>query len=297
MGENSDNLHASHLHGKMISYSSILIIVFLLLINGCYGSSFAKHGLIWSSSINPTAEISIENIWQNIPNTFVYCQLDESKDVLINYKINVEALQNSNNQTPLPSDKRKDTLQVRALINGLPYRSSSSYTSTYLVENRVISYLSASFSLKLPLASNNVTLQWKKVGSGVNKWIILPDSMNTSSGSSLSVLNDYENMWTLQESTDNILAVNNQWKNLTNDLNLFLIQDRTITVGYSLSVQPKLKSSIVKVGTIEYVTARIVIDGIAYTDGSETFSTGTWNPSAVFCKDLPPLKYMQVLIL
>jgi hypothetical protein len=149
-----------------------------------------------------------------------------------------------------------------------------------LVENRVISYLSASFSVKLPLASNNITLQWKKVGSGVNKWIILPDSMNTSSGSSLSVLNDYENMWTLQESTDNILAVNNQWKNLTNDLNLFLIQDRTITVGYSLSVQPKLKSSVVKVGTIEYVSARIVIDGIAYTDGSETFSTGTWNPSA-----------------
>ena len=66
-----------------------------------------------------------------------------------NYKVMVEGLKVHTPRSPLPSESKKDILQIRAVVDGVPFLHSSSYVSTYLVEQRTTHSLAGEFIANL----------------------------------------------------------------------------------------------------------------------------------------------------
>jgi len=271
----------------MIIIAYVCVSMVLLLLCGVTESSdFSQHGLFWGSNAGSSATISQENVWQNIDGASMDVNLmgGESKDVLITYHVIVEGVKRNLLNSPLPSENNKDVLQIRALVDGVPFRMSSSYASTYLVEQRVFSELTASFvaggmtaGAGATNSNHTVLLQWKKIGTNVDRWIVSPPSMGN--GYSLSALADHSKVWYAHETNDLVLQQKGVWLDASKKLEFYLEQDTNIVIGYAMNVNPQV-SKFVKDRKQEYVSSRIVIDGVAFTEGSETHGTGSWNPSA-----------------
>ncbi len=261
----------------------VYIITILCLCCVSESTDFSNHGLFWGSNAGSSASITTENVWQNIDGASIDVDLlGDDKDVLITYHVVVEGVKRNLASSPLPSENSKDVLQVRALVDGIPYRMSSSYASTYLVEQRVFSELTASFvasGMTAGVSNRNhtVLLQWKKIGTNVDRWIVSPPSMGN--GYSLSALADHDKVWYAHESNDIVLNQKGVWLDASQKLEFYLEQDTKIVIGYAMNVAPQI-SKFVKDRKQEYVSSRIVVDGIAFTEGSETHGTGSWNPSA-----------------
>jgi hypothetical protein len=179
--------------------------------------------------------------------------------------------------SPLPREGSADTIQIRCLINNVPFRSSSSYASTYNSEGRVFLKLSNIFSVPLLSKNYNVTIQWKKTGTSISKWVL------TSGGNDQSfafyAMADFANVFNLQESSDAVISTPNVWKNLGGNLSVSLPIDTRVTINYALVVQPQL-AVIIKDRSVDFVTVRVIVDGLAYTESAETFGTNAWNPLA-----------------
>lgn len=256
---------------------ALLAVLLLCSLGPICGSSFSQHGLFWGGNAASRAMIDTENTWQDIEDALVQINLASARTVLVNYHIVVESIK-SLSAVPLPSENNKDVLQIRVLIDGTPYRHSSAYASTYLTEQRQFNELTGSFTAEIEdTATHNITLQWKKVGNQVDSWRVSPPSLG--SGYALAVIADYEQIWSLQENNDVILTAKGSWKDVSQTLEFYLEEDSTIVLGYSMSVSPKL-NKFVKDRRQEYISSRFVIDGIAFTEGSETHGTGSWNPTA-----------------
>ena len=118
-----------------------------------------------------------------------------TSSVLMNYHLTVEGLKTIN-ENPLPREGSKDTLQIRCIIDGIPYRSSSVYVSSYVTEERFVRQISNSFVANLSLASmHTVSLQWKKLGSQMSQWRIALNQQDRTLGYSLSAMADHLNLW------------------------------------------------------------------------------------------------------
>jgi hypothetical protein len=229
-----------------------------------------------SSGNFPT--ISSPNMWQNIENASMTLRLDYDNAVLIRYSVMIEGLKTID-LNPLPRENRKDTLQIRCLIDNTPYRSSSSYLSTYATDDFFVKELSGVFAANLSATSHIILLQWKKTGNQINTFRIAVPSNSLSY--SLSAVVDYHQLWFDSEFSNSILNVNSVWKGLSNPLH-FIVEDRNssnMLLGYSVNVQPQL-ASFIKDGRQDYISSRILVDGIPFTAGSNTFSTLSSRPSA-----------------
>ena len=192
--------------------------------------------------------------------------------VLMNYYLTVEGLKTIN-ENPLPREGSKDTLQIRCVIDGIPYRSSSAYLSSYVTEERYVRQVSGSFVANLSLSSiHTVSLQWKKLGSQMSVWRIALNDQDRTLGYSLSAMADHLNLWYREETT-------NVWRPLSEVVPFTMSTEKAVVFGYTVVVQPQLKGFLLD-RLSEYVMTRIVIDGVPYQEGSDTFSTVTWAPSA-----------------
>ncbi len=70
---------------------------------------------------------------------------------------------------PLPKEA-KDFVQARCVINQVPNQESGSHISSYLVEPRKVGSLQGAFAIELPPGNYTVMLEWRKLGSGIQKW-------------------------------------------------------------------------------------------------------------------------------
>jgi hypothetical protein len=180
---------------------------------------------------------------------------------------------------PLPRENKKDTLQIRCLIDNTPYRSSSSYISTYATDDFLVKELSGVFAANLSANTHVILLQWKKTGNQISKFRIAVPTNSLSY--SLSAMVDYHQLWFDSEFSIFMLNVNNNWKPLSNLL-YFIVDDRNssdMLLGYSVNVQPQI-AAFIKDGRQDYISSRILVDGIPFTEGSSTFSTLSSRPSA-----------------
>jgi len=107
-------------HGNVLFSKLIHLILYL--------------GLYWGSSVKFDFTIHENGVWLPVQNVSVNFNLKEPRNVLITYHIIVQGLPTSSLRSPLPRENVKDSLQMRCIVDGIPYRYSSSYTSSYLVE-------------------------------------------------------------------------------------------------------------------------------------------------------------------
>ena len=76
-----------------------------------------------------------------------------------------------------------------------------------------------------------------------------------------------------------MLSINNIWRPLSDIVPFTMSTEKAVVFGYSVVVQPQLKGFVMD-RVSEYIMTRIVIDGVPYQEGSDTFSTVAWAPSA-----------------
>ncbi|RYH31690.1 hypothetical protein EON65_02100 [archaeon] len=233
--------------------------------------------MYWGANLAVNNSISHNGMWINVDGSDFNFTLVEKRTVVISYEAVVQSLRNNLLGNPLPREGSMDTLQMRCLINGVPYRYTSGFASTYGVEPTALTRISSAFALELPASTHTVTVQWKKIGQQVNRWELVSGGSNK--GFSIVVHADFSQVFYLQETRDNFLLVNDVWRPLTNDMVMDLDRSQTVTVTYSLTVQPQLLSFI-KDRVVEYVSTRVSVDGVAYTDSAESFGTNAWNPQS-----------------
>ena len=90
---------------------------------------------------------------------------------------------------------------------------------------------------------------------------------------------DYDDVYFSSELEDKLISWPNQWQHLTSLLQIELQNEKYTTVGYSVVVQPQLNLRILKDRKFEYISSRIVVDGVAFEPGSDTHGTTAWNPT------------------
>lgn len=213
--------------------------------------------------------------WENIPGYGMNITLPRNNSqVVLSYEIMVEGLRGQEIR-PIPIEGGADTLQVRCLVDGMPYRYSSSMASTYDVDGRIFSHLSAVFVANLSANSHQISLQWKKIGDNIKKWVVSTSAVNA--GYSMVAQADFASVNYVHESSDAYLYETDTWKNLSRNMTFSLVEDSSVTLSYSVTLQPQL-ASFVKDRAVEFISTRATVDGVAYTDSGETFGTNTWNP-------------------
>jgi hypothetical protein len=181
-----------------------------------------------------------------------------------------------------PSENNKDILQVRCKVNGIPLRQSSTLASTYLVEPSSVHELATSFLIDGRVDLNVIELEWKKLGNMVAEWRLLTGNSEletNSSAHSISALADYVNIWHDHSAKDVVLSSSGVWQELNQPLTMMLNRRSTLVFGYALTVQPQVKTALLD-RRLEYVQARLVVDGVPYAEGASIHGTSTWNPSS-----------------
>jgi hypothetical protein len=233
-------------------------------------------GLFWGGSLHRSAQISEEGAWQPIPGGSLNILLDAVKQTIISYELAAEGLRNLGGN-PLPRESNTDTLQVRCMIDGTPLRHSSSSATTYLVEQRMFFSLSSTFAVNLTADNHTISLQWKKTGTRLEKWVIQTNGANSKF--TVTAQADFDAVSYAHETKDEFLYTVDTWKDLSNEVAFSVDRERIVTIGYSFLVQPQLLS-FVKDRAMEYVMSRLAIDGTAFLESGETFGTNGWNPTS-----------------
>jgi hypothetical protein len=121
-------------------------------------------------------------------------------------------------------------------------------------------------------------MQWKKMGVDFVVWSI--SEQTSGLGYSLFAFADYEMLTFRSEQADKYLFQTNVWENIsTVPLEFTLSADSYVSLGYSVNVAPQLNNAhIIRDRKLEYVSARISVDGIAFVSGANTHGTNGWNP-------------------
>ena len=134
--------------------------------------------LMWSARPLSEATIQESNSWMPVRDTNLTMRLENEAEVVISYAIAVLASRGragagldyfSNQGTSLAGGQR-DFLQLRLVVNGVPYRQSSSHCSPGFSLQTAADMLSGHAAVALGPGSHDVVLQWKKVGDGVSSW-------------------------------------------------------------------------------------------------------------------------------
>lgn len=190
--------------------------------------------------------------------------LEYRGSVYIDYNVAIEGLK-SLSLNPFPLKNIRDTLQIRCTVDNIPYRSSSSYISTYATEERIVRELSGVFVANLSAKSHLISLQWKKSGSQISRWTMAPTISSTSF--SISLIADHDKLWFCQETANSIINVNGLWKSLSGTVDIKLDEESKVITGYSVTVQPQV-ALLLKDRRQEYISMRLVVDGIPYHEGA-----------------------------
>jgi hypothetical protein len=170
--------------------------------------------------------------------------LEKNVTALIIYHLNVQPT-GTGLDNPLPRESVKDTIQSRVVIDGIPYRSSSSSGALYSTVNKQnVVPLTSSFVVPLLSGRHVIGVQWKKGGNHLESWFAGAD--NLASASSIVVHTDHERVWYRNSIADTVItsAQQNTWVAINDPsqppLTLTLERETSVTIGYSMVVMPQL---------------------------------------------------------
>jgi hypothetical protein len=197
--------------------------------------------------------------------------MDESKFVLVTYRVSIIAFHDTDSGSPLPLDTNKEYLQLRCVVNGIPQKVSSSLASSYFVLDKDEFTVTNSFVVELLSGYSDVYLEWKKQGVSNSRWEVV-NSANFSPGQSLSlsILADYKQLVYVHEKKDAYIRDKDTWIDVSDLLPFYTESHSNVVVGYSMAVLPQL-GAIVRGENQDMIAVRIVVDDVPYRDGSSVF--------------------------
>jgi hypothetical protein len=162
--------------------------------------------LMWSAHPLSDATLLTEGTWEPVKDTNVTVLLDNEAEVLVSYFLSVTAVRRASSKVSgndifssglsLSGAGQRNFLQVRLVINGLPYRQSSAHSSPGLSTEVNADTLTGHTAINLGPGAHDVQLQWKKTGQSVTSWTSRPSLADGfSGGRSIVVTARHQYIW------------------------------------------------------------------------------------------------------
>ena len=240
-------------------------------------------------------ESKMNNITQtHEPNCPPPPPLPHSPTPLNRYDVAVRAFkpESSTNDFILDEDMslgQKDFLQMRVLVDGIPFRQSSSYAQPSSSLEAATRSLRGTFVVNLGAGPHTVQLQWKKRGTFVTSWNSIPSLHDGfSSGRLLTATAHHRYLWHTEVTTDDTISTNGTWTDVKDSsLTFTLAEPATLRFLYSMSVKPDYVNPKDEFGMQDDLSARLLIDGYGYREtGSFTTITSHSFATAQLSRDV-----------
>ncbi|CAM9210474.1 unnamed protein product, partial [Phaeothamnion confervicola] len=211
-------------------------------------SSSSMSSMMWS--VRPLTDAVLEGVagaWLNVPNTTVTVRLDNEATVLASYEMIVTAARPQTPGSPFLTAGQnngggRDVLQVRLVVNGVPYRQSASHVAPSTPYESFIGAVSGHAVVALGRGEHGVSLQWKRpAGGAVTSWSNRPsDADGHNSGRSVVVTARHRYMWHASAVTDaRTAAALGVWEDVPEgSLSFVLPEPASLRALYCMSVRP-----------------------------------------------------------
>ena len=200
---------------------------------------------MWSKSPLDTIVLTDEDLWVDMPNTFVHVVLDESSPVFVTY----EALVIANKPAVpggdvLPNNGQTegfyDAVACRVTIDGVAYRQSGSKTTARMAAEVDSSVVAGHLITTLSAGNHTVQLQWKKIGSAVRSWTIdetIDDGFH--GGRTITATSPSKYLWYTQPLTGTSIASESEWLSVEDmTVEFELAEKATLRFMYHIPVRP-----------------------------------------------------------
>ena len=241
----------------------------------------------WSVSPRSRAVISDTGTWTDLPDSTLAFDLEREAHVVIRYVLVAVANKQYHaggdfiNEHQAASSTVSDYLGARLLLDSIPYRQSGSHAAPLSALETSTRQVSGYIVTRLGAGLHTVTLQWRKWGTRVSSWTVssaLRDGF--VAGRTLTVSSRHRYLWFTQPlsiARTSVAAQSQQrWEDVRDmKVEFSLPRDWTLRFSYVLQVRPQGAPGKGVLGSQDYLTTRIVLDGSAYRESSSVTSSST----------------------
>ena len=169
-------------------------------------------------------------------------------EVLVSYAVTVMAVKATGGGIPGSSffntgvslnSGQRSFLQIRLLVNGLPYGQSSAHASPNFALAAVSDTLSGHAAVALGPGAHSVQLQWKKTGDGVSSWSSRPsDADGYLSGRTIVATARHRYLWHTHADSLARIEKEGSWAEVPGQTLKFVLQEATtLRFLYSMTVR------------------------------------------------------------
>jgi hypothetical protein len=241
----------NHMIGRMpwrMGWLQYFVVVFAVLCSPMDSAESSSPELMWSRMPATDATISSTNMWENVRDMNMTVRLDNEAEVLVSYTVSVMAASATGGAIPGSSffntgvslsSGQRSFLQLRLLLNDLPYRQSSSHASPSFSMEAAIDTLSGHAAVALGPGAHSVQLQWKMSGDGVSSWSSRPSAADGYiSGRTMVATARHRYMW--HTHADSLARIDQEgsWEDMPGASLSFVLQDTTtLRFLYSMTVR------------------------------------------------------------
>lgn len=237
--------------------------------------------LMWSSRPLSDTSIRSQKAWEDVQGTNLTLQLEGEAEVLFSYYMMVQSTGTAQtsgsdflNSGVSTTGGLSDFLQLRLVVNGIPYRQSSSHVSPGLALGYSQELLSGHAVISLGSGSHDVQLQWKKVGTQVTSWSSRP-SLADGHISSRSITATARHKFLRHTHSDvfTLITQEGSWHNVSGMALTFTLEEPTsLSFLYSMTVRS---------------------DHVDHEPGENPPSPSLPRPSFLFCSARPRLLFLR----
>lgn len=177
---------------------------------------------MWSAKPLSDAVLTSDAVWEDVFQTNVTLSLETQSEVLASYALTAVATRRPYNvigasdfYSSSTGASQRNFLQIRLIIDGVPFRQSSSHASPGLTLETNIEVLSGYAAVRLDPGLHEFRLQWKKIGPGVSSWASRPSiGDGFMSGRSLAITSRHSSMWYSSAESTAVINSDGVWLNL-----------------------------------------------------------------------------------
>ncbi|TYZ65127.1 hypothetical protein PybrP1_009425 [[Pythium] brassicae (nom. inval.)] len=247
--------------------SAFFSAAMLLACSLCW-SAYATAGgalsaqLMWCASPLTPATLSTPNdAWLDVPDTHVHAQLSNAALVLITYDVAVSRVRDAR----AADASAESELAFRVTVDGASYRQSA---TTVGDREPVVTTASGYLILEMLAGTHTVALQWRKRGTGVNKWVISSELLDGfAGGRSLVVSAQHRFLWHTQPLTPAALTSIDAWEPVQDmALHFRLSEAASVRIFYQLPVRPELVRFVRESRAVDEIEAVVQINGLRYRE-------------------------------
>ena len=204
--------------------------------------------LMWSCMPTSDAVLTTSNIWEDVRDMNLTVRLDNEAELLASYFITVVADRAPDRKIPGSdffsagvslSSAQRSFLQLRLVVNNLPYRQSSSHASPGFALEATSDSLSGHAAVSLGPGAHSIQLQWKKSGDGVDMWSSRPTTADGYvSGRTIVATARHRYLWHTHADEPVRIETEGVWADVPGAALKFVLQETTsLRFLYSMTLR------------------------------------------------------------